>query len=544
MKSSNLLRVAFIALAVAISACSSTPAKDSDKDKSAKDKPLAPVNPFRADSADQLSAKERKLDAEGLYRQARLSLDSSDFSTAISRYSQIAARFPFTEYATQADLERVYALYRSFQPDDSLTAADKFLKEHPRHPAADYVQYIKGLVNTSRDEGLSGALGLDNTKEDVSYLRRAFDDFSLLAQKYPTSPYAGDARQHMIDLRNRIAQHDLHVVHYYIKRGAFIAAAKRSEQILLQYPGAPATVEAMQTLEKCYTQMGLTDQAAEVHKLLVAQLAMPTPKTDYPIVPKKPGFFASLFNWSKSNPAPAPAPVPAPAALAAPVPAAAVKAAPAKAAAPAAAAAEAAPASGSWLKQLFTPGDQAVEGATIVIPSQDSKPASNADGTAAAGANTGAAPASSNDGAIRGGGFSITMEPYDDGDSPKPAAKPAAAKTAPAAATPAAPVAAPAATPAAPAAQNPAEAPTMSNWFRGLFSSDQKPAATTAATPSAPVAASKPAADTNAPAKPADDSKAPTILDLLYNSVAPEKKDADGAVAPAESKDSKPATTP
>ena len=74
MKSSNLLRVAFIALAVAVAACSSTPAKDSDKDKSAKDKPLNPVNPFRADSAADLASKERKLDAEGLYRQARLEI--------------------------------------------------------------------------------------------------------------------------------------------------------------------------------------------------------------------------------------------------------------------------------------------------------------------------------------------------------------------------------------------------------------------------------------------------------------------------------------
>lgn len=519
MKSSNLLRVAFIALAVAIAACSSTPAKDTDKDKSAKDKPLAPANPFRADSADQLAAKERKLGAEGLYRQARLALDSSDFSTAISRYGQIAARFPFTEYATQADLERVYALYRSFQPDDALTAADKFLKEHPRHPAADYVQYIKGLVNTSRDEGLSGALGLDNTKEDTSFLRRAFDDFSLLAQKYPTSPYAGDARQHMIDLRNRIAQHDLHIVHYYVKRGAFIAAAKRAEQILLQYPGAPVTVETMQILEKCYVQMGLTDQAAQVHKLLVAQVAMPTPQTDYPIAPKKPGFFKSLLGSSQSKPAPAPAAYVVPAAL--------VTSTPADAATPAP---EAAPATGSWLKQLFTPGNKPVEGAVIVVPVQSNKSATNADAAAApaAAANTNATPASDN--AIRGNGFSITMEPYDDGETKKPVDKPVAAKSA----------SAPAATPAAAAAQDPAEAPTFSNWLRHLFTSDKKPAEAAPAVTTAAPAASKPATDSGTSTKPADENKTPTLMDLLYHSVAPDKKDAD-STAPA---DSKPATTP
>ena len=406
MKSSNLFRAAFTALALAAAACSSTPAKDTpDKDKSAKDKPLTPANPFRADSVSDLAAKERKLDGDGLYRQARLALDSSDFTTAISRYDQIAARFPFTEYATQADLERVYALYRSFQPDDALSAADKFLKEHPRHPAADYIQYIKGLVNTSRDEGLSGALGLDNTKEDVSFLRRSFDDFSLLAQKYPTSIYAGDARQHMIDLRNRIAQHDLHVVNYYVKRGAFIAAAKRSEQILLQYPGAPATVDAMNILEQSYRQMGLNDQADVVHKLLVAQRALPPPQTDYPVPPKKPGFFAGITNIFKSEPA-----APAPPSL---TPQVKSGPAPAPVSAP-----ESKPeaSSKSWLEQLFTPGNKSVEGATIVLPSQTSTP------DAASSKSDQPAPSSN---AVKANGFTITMEPYDDGDSKKPADKPA-----------------------------------------------------------------------------------------------------------------------
>lgn len=544
MKSSNLLRVAFTALALAIAACSSTPAKDSgkDKDKTAQDKPLPPVNPFRADSADKVAAQERKLGAEGLYRQARLALDSSDFSTAISRYSQIAARFPFTEYATQADLERVYALYRSFQPDDALTAADKFLKEHPRHPAADYVQYIKGLVNTSRDEGLSGTFGLDNTKEDVSYLRRSFDDFSLLAQKYPNSQYAGDARQHMIDLRNRIAQHDLHIVHYYVKRGAFIAAAKRSEQILLQYPGAPATVEAMQILEKCYLQMGLKDQAADVHKLLLAQQAMPTPQTDYPIAPKKPGFFAGLFSSSKTHETP-PAPG-APAAIQvvpvdakdAPKP---VEAPPAK--------------SGNWLKQLFTPGNEPLEGATIILPTTDSKAKSDADAAAGSGAK-----APSNENGIRGSGFSITMEPYENADDNKPAAPaPAAPQPAPAPAAPAPTAPAPAPAGPAPAvtspsssiapavpttlvAQNDSEAPTFSNWLRGVFSSDKKTEPTAADTKpeSAPTPADKAApAETAAPAAAkGDDGKAPTLYELLYNSVAPEKKANDNIAAPADGK--------
>ena len=44
-------------------------------------------------------------------------------------------RFPFTRYATQAQLEMVYANYKSYSPEAALAGADRFLKEHPRHEA-------------------------------------------------------------------------------------------------------------------------------------------------------------------------------------------------------------------------------------------------------------------------------------------------------------------------------------------------------------------------------------------------------------------------
>lgn len=251
---------AFCILAILLAAaCSSDPSKD-----------LPPDNPFKNDPNRQ--SRELRAEAGTLYKAARKSLDSGDFAGALTRYDQIAARYPFTEYATQCDLERVYAQYRSYDPDKALFSADKFLREHPRHPAADYVQYLKGLINFDRETGFSAFLGLDTTKEDVSNARRAFDDFALLVQKYPESRYTADARQRMIFLRNRLAQHDMHVVRYYVKRGAHIAAAKRAEQVITQYPGAPVTREALQVMEKSYRALGLTQQADDAAKLLAANV--------------------------------------------------------------------------------------------------------------------------------------------------------------------------------------------------------------------------------------------------------------------------------
>jgi outer membrane protein assembly factor BamD len=274
-----LLQAALAALVLVLAGCAS------DDDGPAS-------NPFRGAK----SERELRLEAQGLYKLARKSLDSADFQGAIGQYNAILLRYPFTDFATQAQLESIYAKFRSFDSDGALATADRFLKEHPRHPQADYVYYVKGLTNFTRGESMLEGL-VDTYQQDVSYARRAFDDFSTLTQRFPKSRYAGDAR-----LRNRIAAHELAIVKYYIRRGAHVAAARRAEQILADYPGAPATAEALVLLESSYRQAGMAAQADEARKLREANPAIQVPE-EAPAVERPGGIFG-----------PPPDPIPEPAA--------------------------------------------------------------------------------------------------------------------------------------------------------------------------------------------------------------------------------------
>lgn len=274
MKSSFAPKLAAAMLAsLLLAGCSS----DGKKDSSGK-----PVNPFKDRDTrglmgrSQVSERELRLEADQLYRLARESLESSDYAEAQLRYDALIERYPFTDHAVQAELEKIYALHREFKPDEALLAADRFLREHPRHARADYVQYLKGVINAERDQGLLSALPLDDSRNDVGNSRKAYDEFSLLIQKYPASRYIEDARLRMIALRNRIASNEMHVVRFYVRRGAHLAAAKRAEQIIAQYPGAPATLEALKTLQKSYEALGLPQQADDARRLLAAQAAAKT----------------------------------------------------------------------------------------------------------------------------------------------------------------------------------------------------------------------------------------------------------------------------
>ena len=90
-----------------------------------------------------------------------------------------------------------------------------------------------------------------------------------------------EAHPALIDLRNRVADHEMHIVRFYVKRGAYVAAAKRAEQVVTQYPGAPASLEALQLLQESYRSLHLTQQADDAGRLYAA-LSKQKPVNDYP----------------------------------------------------------------------------------------------------------------------------------------------------------------------------------------------------------------------------------------------------------------------
>ena len=150
------------------------------------------------------------------YGEARSELDSENYLTAIEYYETLESRFPFGKYAMQAQIDVAYAYFKFEEPDSAITALDRFIKLHPRHPAVDYAYYLKGLVNFERGGTiLDIVVERDLSTFDRNLLLRAYNDFKLLTQRFPSSEYVTDARKRMIFLRNELARADFAVANYY-----------------------------------------------------------------------------------------------------------------------------------------------------------------------------------------------------------------------------------------------------------------------------------------------------------------------------------------
>ena len=95
----------------------------------------------------------------------------------------------------------------------------------------------------------------------------SFAAFQTVVEQYPNSDYAHDARRRMIYLRNRLADYEIAVAHYYIGRGAYVAAAQRAKVAIEDFDGSPAVREALEILILCYDKMELTELAAQTRTM-------------------------------------------------------------------------------------------------------------------------------------------------------------------------------------------------------------------------------------------------------------------------------------
>ena len=88
-----------------------------------------------------------------LYASAMVKLEDGNYRPAIADLEAMEARYPYGRYSEQAQLELVYAYYRSSQPTAAKTAASRFIRLHPDHEHVDYAYYLKGLTAFEENVG-------------------------------------------------------------------------------------------------------------------------------------------------------------------------------------------------------------------------------------------------------------------------------------------------------------------------------------------------------------------------------------------------------
>jgi outer membrane protein assembly factor BamD len=206
--------------------------------------------------------------ADQLYAEGQQQLLAGNYAGAIISFQNLNIRYPFNPDARQAQLDLLYAYYRSGQPESALDVAETFIRENPRLPEVAYCLYMIGLIRFDKEPSvLERLFRVDVTERPPKETQLAFDAFQDLIREYPDSIYVEDARQRMIFLRNRLATYENHVARYYIRRGAYVAAVNRAKYAIEHYAGAPQLEESLAIMIESYELLGMEDLAADARRV-------------------------------------------------------------------------------------------------------------------------------------------------------------------------------------------------------------------------------------------------------------------------------------
>lgn len=194
---------------------------------------------------------------------------SGNWATAIGHLQKLESRYPFGRYAQQAQIDTAYAYWKDNELGLALATLDRFQRLYPNHENLDYVLYLRGLINfNDRPSLFTQVTGEDLAERDPKAAREAFDTFKELVQRFPESRYAPDAEARLQFLLNTLAQNDTHVARFYIRRGAYMAAVNRAQQVVRSYQSAPAVEEALAQMVHAYEKLGLEAYAADTRRVL------------------------------------------------------------------------------------------------------------------------------------------------------------------------------------------------------------------------------------------------------------------------------------
>jgi outer membrane protein assembly factor BamD len=192
-------------------------------------------------------------------------------------------------YDPNVIMKRGEAFFEKEEFAEAIVEFQHFLELHRSHQLAAYAQFRLG------ESHFRMAKSIDRDPDPV---QKSITAFEKLRREFPGSKYESQALQRIDECHEWLAQTHLFVGQFYYRRGSYLAAAHRFDQIMKDYADKKVAPDALYYLALSYQEMGANDWASE--KLML--LAERYPHSDLARDGKK------LLAKLQRNPTPAAAP--------------------------------------------------------------------------------------------------------------------------------------------------------------------------------------------------------------------------------------------
>jgi outer membrane protein assembly factor BamD len=174
---------------------------------------------------------------DGLYASAEQLDKDERYEEAISRYSEVKNKHPYSKYAAQAELKIADVHFKREAYIESQGSYQIFKEFHPKHPQADYVTFRLGLSYFNQ---LPSSID-----RDLGVAEKAVIYFDEVITTFPTSSFVEEAKKKKGEALKMAAEKELYVARFYFKQKKYDSALKRYEFLLKNHAGRGLDPEAL-----------------------------------------------------------------------------------------------------------------------------------------------------------------------------------------------------------------------------------------------------------------------------------------------------------
>jgi outer membrane protein assembly factor BamD len=239
-----------------------------------------------------------------LYTNGIDALRKESYSTAVKHFEAIQQNYPYSPWATNAQLMEGYTEYRRNGYTEAVSQLDRFIQLHPSNKDVAYAYYLRALCYYEQIADIS---------RDQKGTSDAMTALQEVVNRFPDSAYARDARLKIDLCRDHLAGKEMAVGRYYEKQHLYAAAIGRFQRVVDDFQTTNHTPEALARLTEIYLKLGLVGEAKRTASVLaynypgsnwyqdswndLVQVGAVNGKLTSNATPDRPGFWSRTFGW-------------------------------------------------------------------------------------------------------------------------------------------------------------------------------------------------------------------------------------------------------
>lgn len=182
---------------------------------------------------------EMEKNAEELVSEGSTAFAAGDYKDAKKAYSDLKDWYPFSKYASLAELKIADSCFNLEEYDEAIVAYEEFERMHPKNEAIPYVVY---------QIGLSWFKQIGTVDRDHTPAVKAMAQFKRLMEQFPDSEYAILASENIDKCLANLSGHELYVADFYMRTKKYRAALQRYQYLIDTYPDSKESAVAKEKI--------------------------------------------------------------------------------------------------------------------------------------------------------------------------------------------------------------------------------------------------------------------------------------------------------